>query len=124
MPVDRDPRLSRSPVHVVIALVVRFVLAPGREAAFDALVAETCLGIAAHEPGTLAYAVTRDSARPPVRTFLEVYRDEAAFRSHEEQPHTRRFVERRGDHLAAPITVERLTVTELAVHVADVPVGS
>jgi quinol monooxygenase YgiN len=100
----------------VIALVVRFDLAPGEEAAFDALMAETCRGIAAHEPGTLVYAVTRDPARPALRIFLEVYRDEAAFAEHETQPHTRRFLERRAAHLAAPVVVDRLVVSELAVH--------
>jgi len=100
----------------VIALVVRFELAPGEEAAFDALMTETCRGIATHERGTIVYAVTRDPAHPSVRTFLEVYRDEAALRAHENQPHTRRFLDRRSDHLAAPIVVERLAVTELAMH--------
>ena len=100
----------------MIALVVRFHLAAGEESAFDALMTETCRGIADHEPGTIAYAVARDPVRPSLRTFLEVYADEAALRAHEEQPHTRRFLERRTAHLAAPIEVERLAVAELAVH--------
>ena len=103
----------------MIALVARFELAAGEGPAVDALMAETCLGIAEHEPGTLVYAVTHDPARPSNRTFLEVYRDEAAFLAHEEQPHTRRFLERRATHLAAPVAVERLTVAELALHMAD-----
>jgi len=100
----------------VIAPVVRFELAPGEEAAFDALMTETCRGIRDCEPGTLVYAVTHDPADPAARTFLEVYRDEDAVRAHEDQPHTRRFLERRAAHLAAPIAVERLTVAELAIH--------
>jgi quinol monooxygenase YgiN len=100
----------------VIALVVRFALTPGGEEAFDTLIAETCRGIRDCEPGTLVYAVTHDPADPAARTFLEVYRDEAAFAAHEDQPHTRRFLERRAAHLAAPIAVERLTVAELAIH--------
>jgi quinol monooxygenase YgiN len=100
----------------VIALVVRFQLAPGAESAFDALMADTCVGIAEHEPGTLIYAVTRDAARPSLRTFLEVYVDDAALEAHEAQPHTRRFLDAREAHLAAPIEVERLDVSELALH--------
>ena len=100
----------------MIALVVRFELAPGAEAAFDALMEETCRGIREHEPGTLVYAVTHDPARPRARTLLEVYRDEAAFRAHEDQPHTREFLARREAHLAAAIEVEWLTVSQLAVH--------
>jgi quinol monooxygenase YgiN len=99
----------------MIALVVRFELAPGEEPAFDALVAETCRGIRELEPGTLVYAVTHDPVSPSTRVFLEVYRDEEAFRAHEEQPHTRAFLERRSAHLAAPIAVEWLSVAELVV---------
>lgn len=36
-------------------LVVRFLLVPGREQAFDDLVARTQAGISAAEPGTLVY---------------------------------------------------------------------
>lgn len=100
----------------MIALVVRFELAPGEEPAFDALMAETCRGIRELEPGTLVYAVAHDPANPSTRIFLEVYRDEDAFRAHEAQPHTRTFLQRRAAHLAAPIGVEWLSVAELAVH--------
>jgi quinol monooxygenase YgiN len=98
----------------MIALLVRFDLARGEEAAFDALLATTCAGIRTHEPGTLVYAVTRDPGRPSTRTLFEVYRDEAAFRAHEAQPHVRAFLDARSAHLAGPIVVERLQVTELA----------
>jgi len=100
----------------VIALIVRFELAPGEEPAFDALMAETCRGIRELEPGTLVYAVTHDPASLSTRVFLEVYRDEEAFRAHEAQPHTRTFLGRRSAHLAAPIRVEWLSVAELTVH--------
>lgn len=103
----------------MIALVVRFELAPGEEQAFDALMAETCRGIRELEPGTLVYAVAHDPASPSTRIFLEVYRDEEAFGAHEAQPHTRMFLKRRSAHLAAPIDVERLTVAELAVHLPN-----
>jgi quinol monooxygenase YgiN len=108
----------------MIALVVRFELAPGAESAFDVLMAATCRGVAEREPGTLVYAVTRDAARPSLRTFLEVYVDDAALEAHEAQPHTRRFLESRVAHLAAPIEVERFVVSELALHPPDRPAGA
>ena len=98
----------------MIALLVRFELAAGEEEAFDALLAATCAGIRAHEPGTLVYAVTRDPNQPSTRILFEVYRDEAAFRAHEAQPHVRTFLDARAAHLAGPILVDRLDVTELA----------
>jgi quinol monooxygenase YgiN len=81
------------------ALVVRFELLPGHEAAFDELVAETLELIAVEEPGTLAYVshVAADSVS--VRVFYELYRDRAAFEAHEATPHVRRFLAERAQHL-------------------------
>lgn len=98
----------------MIALVVRFQVAAGREAAFDELMRATLEGIRSLEPGTLVYALAADPARPALRVLLEVYRDEAAFRAHEAEPHTRVFLEARGALLAAPIEVDRLEVLDLA----------
>lgn len=98
----------------MIALVVRFDLADGCEAAFDALMWTTMEGIRAHEPGTRVYALATDPARPTVRVLLEVYCDEAAFRAHEAQPHVRAFLGARGALLARPLEVERLEVLDLA----------
>ncbi|MDQ2755097.1 MAG: antibiotic biosynthesis monooxygenase [Actinomycetota bacterium] len=83
------------------ALVVRFTLEPGHEDSFDALVAETLDGIRSHEPGTLVYTSHRVDGEPAVRIFYELYRDRAAFEEHERQPHTRRFLAEREQHVAA-----------------------
>jgi quinol monooxygenase YgiN len=82
------------------ALVVRFHLRPGAEAAFDHLVAATVTGIRAHEPGTLVYAVHIVEGEPGVRLFYELYADEAAFAAHEQQPHVQAFLAARADYLA------------------------
>ena len=96
------------------SLVVTFHLRPGHEAAFDALLADELAGIRLHEPGTLLYVRALEGAAPSDRILLEVYRDEAAFAAHEEQPHTKRFLEARGQHLAAPVDVRWLEVTDVA----------
>jgi quinol monooxygenase YgiN len=82
-------------------LIVRFTVHDSdAAAAFDALVAETAVGIEALEPGTLVYVSHQPEGEPLVRLFYELYADRAAFEVHEAQPHTRRFLELREQHLA------------------------
>jgi quinol monooxygenase YgiN len=90
-------------------LVVRFELRDGHEAGFDQLGAETVDQIEAHETGTLVYVIHRVDGAPHLRVFYELYRDEAAFQAHEAQPHVRRFLAERDEHLVGPpkVTVVR-----------------
>ncbi|WP_280496166.1 putative quinol monooxygenase [Nocardia farcinica] len=84
----------------MFALVVKFHLIDVNKAeAFDRLVAETVQAIRDHEPGTLVYATHAVEGEPLSRVFYEVYRDRAAFDEHERQPHTRRFLDRRGEFI-------------------------
>ena len=94
----------------MFALFVRFGVKEGCEERFDALVAETINGIAAHEPDTLVPA-----SEAGVRVFLEVYRDQDAFDRHEQQPHVRAFLNAR-KALVDSVTVDRLT--DVSGHVA------
>jgi len=80
-------------------LLVRFRLREGAADGFDQLVAETVSEIAEHEPGTLIYTSHAVEGRPDERVFYELYRDEAAFAAHEEQPHTRRFLAQRAEYV-------------------------
>jgi quinol monooxygenase YgiN len=89
-------------------LVVRFLLREGREAAFDELMSRTVPAIAAGEPGTLVYTVHTVADEPRVRIFYELYRDRAAFEAHEEQPHTRAFLDRR-EELVESVSVDWVT---------------
>ncbi|MBF6277053.1 putative quinol monooxygenase [Nocardia nova] len=93
----------------MFALVVRFNLEnEEKAAAFDALVAETVRAITEHEPGTLVYATHTVTDEPLARIFYEVYQDRAAFDAHEQQPHTRHFLEQRGQYIES-FRVEFLT---------------
>lgn len=86
----------------MFGLCVRFTCLDADSAAgFDQLVAETVPEIRKHEPGTLVYAVHKVEGKPLERIFYELYRDRAAFDAHEEQPHTRRFLDARGQYLAS-----------------------
>ena len=98
-------------ISETFALVVRFELLAGQEAAFDSLVAETLDGIRAHEPGTLAYIVHQEPGAPRARVFYELYRNVEAFEEHERQSHVRHFLAERSKHLAADPLVWRLAAT-------------
>jgi quinol monooxygenase YgiN len=83
----------------MFGLVVKFVLKPGHEETFDALVAETLPGIRSSEPGTLIYTCHVVDGAPGERVFYEIYEDRAAFEAHEDQAHVRRFLMERKQHL-------------------------
>lgn len=86
----------------MFGLVVRFICKDEASAdAFDQLVADTIGQIKQHEPGTLVYASHRVDGKPVERVFYELYRDRAAFDAHEEQPHTKHFLDQRGRYLAS-----------------------
>lgn len=95
----------------MFALVVRFNLLDENAAArFDELVADLLPQIAAHEPGTLTYAVHTVHDAPNSRLFYECYRDRDALDEHERQPHTAHFLQAK-DALLADARVEYLTPT-------------
>jgi quinol monooxygenase YgiN len=79
----------------LFALVVRFEVKAGSVAAFDRLTTETLRGIREDETGTLLYVTCAVGDDANSRVFLEIYRDEMAFREHEARPHTRRFLAER-----------------------------
>jgi quinol monooxygenase YgiN len=92
----------------MFALVVEFEVLDGHTQTFDALVADTVAAITRHEPGTVAYITHTRSDNPNVRIFYECYRDHDAFLTHEQQPHTARFLREREQHLVRPPDVWRL----------------
>jgi quinol monooxygenase YgiN len=94
----------------MFGLVVRFTCKDEASAqAFDALVADTIGQIRQHEAGTLVYASHQVEGKPLERIFYELYRDRAAFDAHEEQAHTRHFLEQREQYLAS-VEVDWLTL--------------
>lgn len=94
-----------------LGLVVKFTIKEGHEEAFDELVSGTLPGIRDHEPDTLIYACHRVPNSPRARLFYELYRDQAAFDAHEQQPHVRRFLAEREQHLEG-VAVDRLTLVD------------
>jgi quinol monooxygenase YgiN len=86
----------------MFGLCVRFTCKDEAAArAYDRLVAETVEAIKDSEPGTLVYASHRVEGQSLQRIFYELYRDRAAFEAHEATPHTRRYLDERGQYLAS-----------------------
>ena len=77
------------------ALVVRFTVRPGVENEFDDLTHRTAAAIRESEPGTLVYACHQVADAPRQRIFYELYRDRAAFVTHESQPYVKHFLQAR-----------------------------
>lgn len=83
------------------ALTVRFTTRDADAAQqFDALVTRTLEGIR-NEPGTLVYVTHVPTDEPLVRVFYELYASYDAFQDHENQPHTRHFLNEREQYLTS-----------------------
>jgi len=77
----------------MFGLCVRFTCKDEAAAeAYDQLVAETIEAIKTGEPGTLVYASHTVEGQPLQRIFYE---------AHEAAPHTRRYLQARGQYLAS-----------------------
>jgi quinol monooxygenase YgiN len=84
---------------------------PGAETAFDDLVTRTSAAIREREPGTLVYACHQVDGAPRERIFYELYRDRAAFDTHENQPHVKHFLKAR-EALLESAKVDFMTLAE------------
>ena len=95
--------------------ILIFTLLEDRVADFDRLAEETAEQVRTGEPDTLVYVIHLVPNAPLQRIFYEIYRDRAAFDSHESQPYMQRFVaERRAFVLATNMIELRLKYAKVA----------
>jgi quinol monooxygenase YgiN len=95
--------------------ILIFTLLDDRVADFDRLAEQTAEEIRTGEPDTLVYVIHLVPNAPMQRIFYEIYRDRAAFDSHESQPYMQRFVaERRSCVLATNVIELRLKYAKVA----------
>ena len=73
----------------MFALVVSLRVKPDRREEFLRAAEEDGRGSREDEPGSLRFDVLQDEADPNHFYYYEVYRDEAAYRAHQETPHYR-----------------------------------
>ena len=92
-----------------------FTLLDDRVADFDRLAEEAAEYVRTGEPDTLVYVIHLVPNAPLQRIFYEIYRDRAAYDSHESQPYIQRFVaERRTCVLATNVIELRLKYAKVA----------
>ena len=95
--------------------ILIFTLLDDRAADFDRLAEEAAEQVRTGEPDTLVYVIHLVPNAPMQRIFYEIYRDRAAFDSHESQPYMQRFVaERRSCVLATNVIELRLKYAKVA----------
>jgi quinol monooxygenase YgiN len=95
--------------------ILIFTLLEDRVADFDRLAEQSAEEVRTGEPDTLVYVIHLVPNAPLQRIFYEIYRDRAAFESHESQPYMQRFVaERRSCVLATNVIELRLKYAKVA----------
>jgi quinol monooxygenase YgiN len=87
-------------------IFARFHAREGEEASAAAALHDVT-GASLAEPGCRAIAAYHSSQDPRLFWIHSRWIDEAAFDSHAEQPHTRRFLERMGQLIDQPLEVSR-----------------
>ena len=107
-------RRRRAPARPYGRILI-FTLLDDRVADFDRLAEEAAEYVRTGEPDTLVYVIHLVPNAPLQRIFYEIYRDRAAFDSHESQPYMQRFVaERRTCVLATNVIELRLKYAKVA----------
>jgi quinol monooxygenase YgiN len=95
--------------------ILIFTLLDDKAADFDRLAEQTAEEVRIGEPDTLVYVIHLVPNAPMQRIFYEIYRDRAAFDSHENKSYMKRFVaERRACVLATNVIELRLKYAKVA----------
>ena len=82
---------------------------------FDRLAERAAEGVRAAEPDTLVYVIHVVPKAPMQRIIYEIYRDRAAFLTHERQPHIRQFAADRASYVLATNIIDlRLKYAKVA----------
>jgi quinol monooxygenase YgiN len=106
------PELPAAPPYGRILI---FTLLDDRVTDFDRLAEQAAEEVRTREPDTLVYVIHLVPNAPMQRIFYEIYRDRAAFDSHENQPYMKRFVaDRRACVLATNVIELRLKYAKVA----------
>jgi quinol monooxygenase YgiN len=104
--------------------ILIFTLLEDRVADFDRLAEQAAEEVRTGEPDTLVYVIHLVPNAPLQRIFYEIYRDRAAFDSHESQPYMTRFVaDRRSCVLATNVIELRLKYAKVAPLASAQPAG-
>ncbi len=73
------------------AIVAYLTTKPGKEAEFQEHMTAQARRCLANEPGCLQFDVVQDAKNPTRFVMLEVYKDDAAIKAHQESEHFKNF---------------------------------
>jgi quinol monooxygenase YgiN len=114
-PREAPPGRPELPAAPPYGRILIFTLLDDRVADFDYLAEQAAEEVRTREPDTLVYVIHLVPNAPMQRIFYEIYRDRAAFDSHENQPYMKRFVaDRRACVLATNVIELRLKYAKVA----------
>jgi quinol monooxygenase YgiN len=114
-PQEAPPGRPELPAAPPYGRILIFTLLDDRVADFDYLAEQAAEEVRTREPDTLVYVIHLVPNAPMQRIFYEIYRDRAAFDSHENQPYMKRFVaDRRACVLATNVIELRLKYAKVA----------
>ncbi len=92
-----------------------YTLLDDKSAEFDQIAERAAEGVRSSEPDTLVYVIHVVPKAPMQRIIYEIYRDRAAFESHERQPHIQRFTADRASCVLATNIIDlRLKYAKVA----------
>ena len=94
----------------VTALVVKFKVKPGQNAAFEQAFKEMQASVAKAEPGNVYYDLYRLDQEPQTYVILEHYKDAAAVAAHGKSDHGRKLIAALRDLLDGPPDAQRLVL--------------
>lgn len=73
------------------AIIAYLTTKPGKEAEFQELMTAQARRCLANEPGCLQFDVAQDPKSPTRFVMLEVYKDDAAIKAHQDSEHYKNF---------------------------------
>jgi quinol monooxygenase YgiN len=116
---DADAKTTATPARPYGRILI-FTLLDDKAVDFDRLAEQTAEEVRTGEPDTLVYVIHLVPNAPMQRIFYEIYRDRAAFDSHENKAYVQRFVaERRAYVLATNVIELRVKYAKVAPLTAD-----
>ncbi len=114
-----DAKTAATPARPYGRILI-FTLLDDKAADFDRLAEQTAEEVRTGEPDTLVYVIHLVPNAPMQRIFYEIYRDRAAFDSHENKAYIQRFVAERRTYVLATNVIElRVKYAKVAPLTAD-----
>ncbi len=114
-----DAKTAATPARPYGRILI-FTLLDDKAADFDRLAEQTAEEVRTGEPDTLVYVIHLVPNAPMQRIFYEIYRDRAAFDSHENKAYMQRFVAERRTYVLATNVIElRVKYAKVAPLTAD-----